>query len=349
VRAGVARGRRAPVRGRQRLPAGPDPAYAAGVAGLLSLCLPIFAVIGLGWVAATRTRLAPPVMVEAVGAFSFVFALPAMLLRLLAGQPLAQSFDAAFFAAYLGCCLAVFFLAMALAYGLGRPSEVRRQSAGGLGATAAFGNVGYLGPPLLLSVLDAERISGPLAMAIIAEVTVVLMLGDVLMARPGGADGPGPLGRAVRALSRNPVILGIAAGAALGATGTALPEPVDRFLGFLGAAAGPTALFALGGTLGRLRFRRRLLATAAAVAAGKLALYPALAWVALGPFGLGFDPGWVAAGTLLAALPIASNAFILAQRHGVAVEEISAAVLLSTLAAVVAWPLTAWLVMPPGW
>jgi malonate transporter and related proteins len=53
----------------------------------------------------------------------------------------------------------------------------------------------------------------------------------------------------------------------------------------------------------------------------------------------------VAAGTLMAAMPIASNAFILAQRHHVAVEEVSAAVLLSTLLSVLAWPMTAWLVV----
>lgn len=317
------------------------------MAGVLSLSLPIFAVIGLGWLAAARTRLAPPVMVEAVGAFSFMFALPAMLLRLMAAQPLAESFDPRFFGAYLGCCLAVFFATMAAAWALARHRDHAPQTAAGLGAAAAFGNVGYLGPPLLLSLLGAERISGPLAMAIIAEVTVVLMLGDVLMARATAADGPGPFGRALRALARNPVILAIGAGAALGASGTPIPEPVDRFLGFLGNAAGPTALFALGGTLGRLRFRRRLLTAAAAVSAGKLVLYPALAWLVLGPFGLRFDPAWVAAGTLLAAMPIASNAFILAQRHGVAVEVVSAAVLLSTTASVLAWPLTAWLVMPP--
>lgn len=316
--------------------------YAGRVAGVLSLSLPIFAVIGLGWLAA-RQRLAPPVMIEAVGVFSFGFALPALMLRLMAAQPLAQSFDARFFAAYLVCCLAVLFGAMGLAALQGRS----RQAAAGIGAASAFGNVGYLGPPLLLSLLGAEGASGPLAMTILAEVTVVLMLGDVLMARPE-AGGAGALRRALRAIATNPVILAIGLGAALGASGTVLPEALDRFLMFLGAAAAPTALFALGGTLGRLRFRRRLLAAAAAISAGKLVLYPALAWAVLGPHGLGLDPMAVAAGVLLAAMPIASNAFILAQRHGVVVEEISAAVLLSTVAAVAAWPLTAWLVMAAG-
>jgi malonate transporter and related proteins len=79
------------------------------------------------------------------------------------------------------------------------------------------------------------------------------------------------------------------------------------------------------------------------VSAAKLGLYALLAWAVLGR-GLGLDPPWVAAGTLLAAMPIASNAFILAQRHAAAQEEVSAAVLLSTVAAVAAFPLTAWLV-----
>jgi malonate transporter len=304
------------------------------VAAVLSLCLPIFAVIGLGWLA-TRARLVPPVMVEAVGAFAFLFALPALLLRLIAAQPLGEIFDPRFFAGYLGACLLVFGVVMAAALPAGRG----RPAAAGLGVAAAFGNVGYLGPPLLLSLMG-ERVSGPLAMAIMAEVTVVLPLGDLLMARR--AAGEGPLRRALRALAVNPVILAILLGAALGATGTALPEPADRFLVFLGAAAGPTALFALGGTLGRLRFRRRLLALAAAVSAAKLGLYPLLAWLVLGGL-LGLDPLWVAAGTLLAALPIASNAFILAQRHEVGTEEVSAAVLLSTVAAVASFPLIAWL------
>ena len=63
------------------------------------LSLPIFAVIGVGW-AATRTRLVSQAALDALNAFSFRFALPALLLRLIAGQPLRQSFYAAL---YIGC------------------------------------------------------------------------------------------------------------------------------------------------------------------------------------------------------------------------------------------------------
>lgn len=56
------------------------------------ISLPIFAVIGVGW-AATRTRLVAQGALDALNAFSFRFALPALLLRLIAGQPLRQSFN----------------------------------------------------------------------------------------------------------------------------------------------------------------------------------------------------------------------------------------------------------------
>ena len=64
------------------------------------LSLPIFAVIGVGW-AATRTRLIAQGALDALNAFSFRFALPALLFRLIAGQPLRQSFNPEFYTGYL--------------------------------------------------------------------------------------------------------------------------------------------------------------------------------------------------------------------------------------------------------
>ncbi len=49
----------------------------------LSLCLPIFAVVGLG-LGAARQGLVAPAVVDAIGLFSFNVALPALLLRLMA-------------------------------------------------------------------------------------------------------------------------------------------------------------------------------------------------------------------------------------------------------------------------
>ena len=146
--------------------------------GFLSLCLPIFAVVAVGLFAA-RAKLVSAVVVVAIGTFSFNVALPAMLLRLVGSQPLAESFQPEWFQGYLACCLGVFGISMGFALLRGQP----RQQSASLGAAAAMGNVGYLAPPLLLPMLG-ERVAGPVAMSIMAEVAVIVALGSVLMA-PG--------------------------------------------------------------------------------------------------------------------------------------------------------------------
>ena len=71
------------------------------------ISMPIFAVIGVGW-AATRTRLVSQGALDALNAFSFRFALPALLLRLIAGQPLRQSFNPEFYTGYLASAAIIF-------------------------------------------------------------------------------------------------------------------------------------------------------------------------------------------------------------------------------------------------
>jgi hypothetical protein len=72
------------------------------VIGFLLLSLPVFGVVGLGW-AAMRARLASQEACDALGAFSLQFALPALVLRLIATRPLESSFHSSFYVDYLGC------------------------------------------------------------------------------------------------------------------------------------------------------------------------------------------------------------------------------------------------------
>ena len=301
---------------------------------------PIFAVVALGWGAA-RLRLVAPEGFAGLATFAFHLALPALMASLLARQPLSRAFDPRFFAALLGAGLAVFLATAVLTAALDRGAP------GAVGAhaqAATTGNLGFLGVPLLLAVLG-ERAAGPLAMAVLSEVGILLPLGIAAMGigrgRPGGPAGL--LRDLARATVLNPVVVGVAAGGAVGLAGVALPGPVDRLLSFLGGAAGPAALFALGGSLAG-----RHLASdwrqVAGVAAAKLVAYPALAWALLRLSGV--EPHRVAAGVLVAALPTAANVFVFAQRYQAVPERVSGEILLSTLVAAVTFPLTAWLVLP---
>jgi malonate transporter len=301
---------------------------------------PIFAVVVLGF-AAARLRLVTPEAFAAFAGYAFNLALPALVASLLARQPLAQAFDPRFFAALLGAG-AIVFAATAAVTGL------RARWAPGLigshAQAATNGNLGFLGVPLLLAVLG-ERATGPIAMGVLVEVGLLMPLGIALMsAGRGRAGGPrNLLGELARGTLLNPIVLGVMAGAAVGLAGTRLPAPVDRFLSFLGGSAGPTALFALGGSLAG-RHLARDWAAVTGLAAAKLLAYPALAWVLLRAAGV--EPMAVAAGVLIAALPTAANVFVFAQRYQAAPERISAEILLSTVVGAVTFPLAAWLVLP---
>src|SRR5262249_20402095 len=155
-----------------------------------------------------------------------------------------------------------------------------------------------------------ERGAGPLAMAFLAEILVLMSLGSVLMASTRRGTGPAMLRGAVL----NPVLIAIFFGTGCAAAGIELPLPLDRFFGFLGGSAGPAALFSLGGVLALRRFDRASVFTAAQITAAKLAAYPALVWYVLTHL-LHAGQFWIEAGVLTASLPPAANIYVLAQRY----------------------------------
>jgi malonate transporter len=307
--------------------------------GIASLSLPLFGVVALGWVA-KRIGLVTVAALDALAAYSFRFALPALVFRLIAGQPLTRSFEPVFYAGYL-VAGSLAFAGVLIAFSvLGRWSFGR---AGACAATATVGNLGFLGPPLMLSFFG-EPGAGPLAMAmaILAEVMVLLSIAAVMMsAAQGGAVGTVRL--LVRVTMLNPVVVAIGLGAAVAAAGFALPAPADTFLGLLGASAGPTALFALGGTLAVQRIGRKTMVAVAGITAVKLVIYPLLVWYVLTNL-LRMQGFWVQAGVVLAALPSAGSTYVVAQRFASDAPPIAAAIAVSTVLSAVTVPLTAWVV-----
>lgn len=306
--------------------------------GFFLLSLPVFGVIGVGW-AATRAHLLASGALDALNVFSFRFALPALVLRLIAGQPLRQSFNPGFYAGYLASGAIVFMLVL----GVSRLTAASSIAAAGAHATTAtVSNLGFLGPPLMLAFFG-ERGAGPLAMAILAEIMVLLSLGGVFM----GANGDSRRGigsQILRGTVFNPVVAAIVVGALLAGTGLALPESVTRFLAFLGGAAGPTALFALGGALALQRLDRGTAVAACLISLVKLVVYPMFTWLVLSHV-MTLEAFWVHAGTLIACLPSAGNIYVLAQRYDADPHRVSAAILLSTISSVVTFPCAAWLVL----
>jgi len=286
--------------------------------------LPFFALIALGWGAGKRGFFSEEATTY-LTRFVFYFALSAMLFGWSAQLSLSEVFSWAFVAAYLGAGLLVYGLVTAVAMwrGLGVAEAAVEAQCG------VVGNVGFLGVPMLALLLGQAAI-GPVVLVLACDLIVFGSLIVILITSSRGAGGA--LASAIGGLIRNPMIVSISLGLIWSGTGWTIPGPVDEFLGMLGAAATPGALFAIGASLAFKSAER--VSVAGWLSFAKLVLHPAA--VAIAALVI-FPVDRFAAGVMIsaAALPVAGNVYILAQHYGVAPQRVSASILFSTVASVV--------------
>ncbi len=297
---------------------------------ILNVALPIFGIILAGYLAG-RWRILGGEASGALNAFVSYFALPVLFFGTLARTPVRLVLDPGLIAGFGLIVLATFGLGML---------STRLISRGGLaamslqGIAASWGNVGYMGVPLCLAAFGEPGL--PPAMLTVIVTAVVAMVFGVMLIELEVAAGHGPLRTFLRAafnVARNPLPLSIAFGMVVSAIGLPLTTPVEKWLDLLGPAAAPCALFAIGLFLSDKSVRSGL-AEAGLATLIKLLLQPLLALLVLPWFvDIGSVPGKVA--LLMAALPTAANAFVLARQFDIAVEQNSASILLSTAFSVV--------------
>ncbi|WP_391480613.1 AEC family transporter [Nereida sp. NH-UV-3] len=289
--------------------------------------LPFFALIALGYGAARRGFF-PPEATGYLTKFVFYFALSAMLFRFSANLSLAEVIDWPLVWAYLLGSLAVYLLATVVAL-------VRKRGIleGAVEAQCAvIGNVGFLGIPMLILLLG-ERSVGPVMLVLAVDLIVFGSLIVILIT--GARDGRMSLGilRSIAiGLVKNPMIVSIVLGLCWSATDQPLPAPVNEFLGILGAAATPGALFAIGASLADKSAER--ISVAGWLTFCKLVLHP-VAVGALALFVFTVDPYSAAVMIATAALPVAGNVYIIARHYDVAPSRASASIFVSTVVSVV--------------
>ena len=292
---------------------------------ILNVAIPIFAVILVGYLAG-RWRILGGESTAALNAFVSFFALPVLFFGTLARTPVRAVLDPGLIAGF-GIVVVATFAAGMLAARLIAGARLAAMSLQGI--AASWGNVGYMGVPLCIAAFGEAGL--PPAMLTVIVTAIVSMVFGVMMIELDVAAGHGPLRTFFRAafnVARNPLPLSIALGIGASAVGLPIPTPVEKWINLLGAAAAPCALFAIGLFLSDKSIRSGL-AEACCATLIKLLLQPLVALAVLPLFvDLGSVPGKVA--LLMAALPTAANAFVLARQFDLSVEQSSATILLST-------------------
>jgi malonate transporter and related proteins len=293
---------------------------------ILLKTLPFFTILGLGYLAARRNFFSEQATTH-LTKFVFYFALPAMIFRFSATLPLVEVFHAPSVLAYLSGTMAVYLLAtvVALIRGTGlEEAAIEAQS-------AAIGNVGFLGIPMLVLLMGANAI-GPVMIVLATDLIVFSSLIVILIsARRDGRLSLAVLGPILQGLLKNPMVTAIFLGLLWSGASLPLPAPALEFLILLGAAATPGALFAIGASLATKSAERKSVALWLSTA--KLALHPlAVAFAAIYLFDV--PPFTASVMIAAAAMPTAGNVYILAQHYGIAPMRVSSTILISTLVSV---------------
>lgn len=292
---------------------------------VIGLVLPFFGLIFTGFVVA-RLRHEP---IEALGwmnIFVIYVALPALFFQLLAKTPIEKLTEGSYIFGSVLSTFIIFSMMFAGSVLLSR-GEIAQSTIKGL--AAAYGNIGYMGPGLALLAFGEEA-AVPVALIFCFENIMHFAIAPLMMALSGGEKTP-PLKLAIgvaRKILLHPFIIATAFGVSAAFLQFRPPLPVERLLEYLSQAAAPCALFAMGVTLA-LRPLKRVPTEMAPIAALKLIVHPLLCYVVLSWIG-NFSDVWIFSAVLLAALPTATNVFVIAQQYGVWVERASASVLLTT-------------------
>ena len=297
---------------------------------VVNLVLPLFGLIFLGYVTARLMRI-PYEGLAWMNAFVIYIALPGLFFNLLSETPVEQFSSTGFIAVSVGATFVVFCLVFAIA--LVRRSNTADATMQGL--AAAYGNIGYLGPPLALAAFGPAA-GVPVALIFCFENAMHFILAPSLMAL--GSSKKKDVAKLfisiLKKIITHPLILATIAGVLAAVVEFKPPSAVQRLLDLLAHAAGPCALFAMGVTAA-LKPLKRVPVELSYILPIKLIVHPALTYGLLKWCVPDLDVIWLYSAVLLATLPTATNVFVIAQQYGVWQERASSAVVVSTIFSIV--------------
>ena len=296
----------------------------------------VWLIILVGWFVGRRKVLGENAQLV-LSRLSFFVASPALLVETLAKADLQTVFAQPLLVAALSAVTTAALFLIIVRFWLRRTVAESLMAA----MSSSTSNAANLGIPIAAYVLgDAALIAPVLVFQLAFYTPVYLMLFDSLTS--GNRVTPG---RILLQTISNPMILGTAVGLVLSATNATLPSLVAEPLHLIAGAAIPAILIAFGMSLGTSKplnpadGRRPDIVLATVF---KLILHPLAAFL-VGHFALGMDGAGLFAVVVAAALPTAQNVYVTAQRYLVGVAVAKDTVLLTTVLAIPAMFVVAFL------
>ncbi|WP_120501421.1 AEC family transporter [Roseovarius sp. EL26] len=299
---------------------------------LLNVILPVFIVIGFGYVAVWRTWFSQS-GVDGVMVFAQKFAIPCLLFYAMVNLDLEQGFDWRLLTSFYTGALSGFALGI---WGARYLFKRDWQDAVAIGFCCLFSNSLLLGLPITERAYGAGALTANFAIIALHSplcygVGITVM--EVVRACENGVRAS--LFNVLKAMFSNALIVGIVLGLAVNLIGLPLPAPLSEAIALLGRSALPAALFGLGGVLAQYRPQGDL-RIALYVCVVSLAIHPVITLILTSTTGVSVDA--TRSAVITAAMAPGVNAYIFANMYGRAQRVAASAVLIATgLSVVTAW------------
>lgn len=312
---------------------------------MFMIVAPVFLVIFVGYCFG-KMRPDSALSDKLINDYVLYVALPALLFLAIAKSDINQISQFGFIAATLTGIVVVYLIATLVA----KMMSTGLPQSSILSMGACYGTTGYMGVPIAISVYG-ESAALPAAIATILHnipaimaviITYDIFSGDKSQARP-------PLSRTVFKAAKttitNPLTVSVLAGLIFVFFRIPVPHFLDSFASFLGNAAGPTALFALGLGLARLDVRenvnKQVMKLAAPMVVLKIVLQPAITFLAAYfLFGMQkLSDIWLIVAILMAAQPIGAGVYVFSSKYGFKQEVVSLSIIFSLLITLITIPL----------
>ncbi|MDA5094972.1 AEC family transporter [Aliiroseovarius sp. KMU-50] len=307
------------------------------MSALLEVILPVFLVIGIGYLA-TWGKIIGVEAVEGLMYFATNLAVPILLFLAISRLDLEANFDPKLLVSFYTGAVSGFFaglLGARFLFGRPWPDSVA------IGFATLFSNSLLLGLPITERAFGADALAGNYAIISIHAPTCYVI--GVMAMEIARAQGRGLLAAFtgfVRSMLRNSLVIAITLGFAVNLGGIPLPGVVTDAFSLIAKAAIPAALFGLGGVLYRYKPEGDV-KTVLYICAVSLLLHPAITW-GIGR-ALALDETAFRSAIITSAMAPGVNAYVFANLYGVAKRVAATAVLVATtLSILTAW---AWLAL----
>lgn len=291
---------------------------------IVNVVLPVFALILTGYLAGYR-RLLGRDSSEALNGFVFYFALPVLLFVAMAKIDTSTVLNGSFIAAYLLGQVTTLLIGAVVAKTVFRISLSEAATHGTVGI---YGNVGYMGIPLVLTAFGEQALPPVVIATIINAALNIAVLTAVIESDRQSGSGLSALGKVAKSVLGSPLLIAPVLGFLWALADLSLPAPVQTYGAILGAAAGPCALFSIGLSLVGLPLSEGR-AEVASMTVLKLLVHPLVTW-GFALWLLDDQPQVFLICVLMAALPTGANLFVLVQRYRVYVARTSTGILVTT-------------------